>query len=117
MLGDQSLQPHQAGVAEQVRSDLALLVGRKVNAIDPSRQEPGEVLLAQGQRQLAVVVPAARRRSQLRAITSGWCRQYPGSSSAITSRVKRPKPAGLVCHLSAFPESAASVPEANHWPG
>src|SRR5882672_8783339 len=36
-----------------------------------------------------------------------------GSSSAIISRVKRPKPAGLVCHLSAFPESAASVPEAN----
>ena len=32
---DQALQPHQAGVAEQVRADLALFKRREVNAVDP----------------------------------------------------------------------------------
>ena len=38
VLGDQPLQPHQAGVAKQVRADLALLEWRKVDAVDPPRQ-------------------------------------------------------------------------------
>src|SRR5207248_7594727 len=37
----------------------------------------------------------------------------PGSPSAEISRVNRPNPAGLACHVSAFPDSAARVPEAN----
>ena len=38
------LQPHQAGVPEQVRADLALLERRKVDAVDPPRQLPGSGL-------------------------------------------------------------------------
>jgi hypothetical protein len=35
------------------------------------------------------------------------------SLSSVTSMLNRPKPIGLVSHLTDFPESAASVPEAN----
>ena len=35
MLRDPTFQPHQAGVAEQVRADLALFKRREVNAVDP----------------------------------------------------------------------------------
>ena len=34
VLGNHPLQPHQAGMAKQVRPDLALLEWRKVDAID-----------------------------------------------------------------------------------
>ena len=58
MLGDQALQPHQAGVAEQVRADLALLeVGQK-DAVDAPRQQPGQVGLAHRQRQPAESSPS-----------------------------------------------------------
>ena len=46
VLRDQPLQPHQAGVAEQVRADLALLEWRQVDAVDPPRQQPRQVGLA-----------------------------------------------------------------------
>ena len=51
MLGDQPLQPHQAGVAEQVRTDLALLERRQVDAVNAARQQPRQVGLAHRQRQ------------------------------------------------------------------
>jgi len=35
---DQPLQPHQAGVPEQVRPDLALLERRQVDAVNAARQ-------------------------------------------------------------------------------
>jgi len=35
VLRDPTFQPHQAGVAEQVRADLALFKRREVNAVDP----------------------------------------------------------------------------------
>ena len=38
-------QPHQAGVPEQVRADLALLERRKVDAVDPPRQQPARLVL------------------------------------------------------------------------
>ena len=37
VLGDQALQPHQAGVAKQVRPDLALFKWRQVDAIQAPR--------------------------------------------------------------------------------
>ena len=39
MFRDQPLQPHQAGVPEQVRPNLALLERRQVNPVDTPRQE------------------------------------------------------------------------------
>jgi hypothetical protein len=42
MLGDQSLQPEQAGMAEQVGADLALFEIAQEDAVNPSRQEPRE---------------------------------------------------------------------------
>ena len=44
MLGDQSLQPEQAGMAEQVGADLALLEITEEDAMDMRRQEAGEVV-------------------------------------------------------------------------
>jgi len=35
------------------------------------------------------------------------------SLSSVSSMLNRPKPIGLVSHLTIFPDSAASVPEAN----
>ena len=46
MLRNQSLQSHQAGVAEQVRADLTLLEVAQEDAIDALSQQPGEVGLA-----------------------------------------------------------------------
>jgi len=43
---NQSLQLHQAGMPEQVRTDLALLERGKVDAIDASGQQPSQVSLA-----------------------------------------------------------------------
>ena len=50
--------PHQAGVAEQVRADLALLIAQEY-AVNPPRQQPGQVGLAHRQRQLAETAVAA----------------------------------------------------------
>ena len=57
MLRDQP--PHQAGVAEQVRADLALLEVAQEYAVDAARQEPGQARLAHRQRQLAEIVAVA----------------------------------------------------------
>ena len=43
VLGDQPFQPHQAGVPEQVRPDLALLERRQVDAVDAPRQQPRQI--------------------------------------------------------------------------
>jgi hypothetical protein len=50
VLGDQSLQPHQAGMAEQIRDDLALFNVAERDPIDPPRQKPEEVGLAHAER-------------------------------------------------------------------
>ena len=51
VLRDQPLQPHQAGVPEQVRANLALLEWRSMDAVDTARQQPVKVGLAHRQRQ------------------------------------------------------------------
>jgi hypothetical protein len=56
MLGDHALQTHQAGVAEEIRTDLALLKWREVDAVDAARQPPGKIGLAQGERQLSDIL-------------------------------------------------------------
>jgi hypothetical protein len=43
VLGDQPLQPHQAGVAEQVRADLALFERRQMGAVDAPRGYQAEL--------------------------------------------------------------------------
>ena len=59
MLRDQPFQPHQAGVAEQVRADLALLEVAQEDPVDAARQQPGEVGLAHAERQLAEILAVA----------------------------------------------------------
>ena len=56
VLGDQTFQPHQADVAEQIRTDLALLEWCEVNAVHAPRQR---------QRQLADVVTVADQHVEL----------------------------------------------------
>ena len=51
--------PHQAGVAEQVRADLALLEVGEVNAVDAARQQSGEAGLAHVERQSAEILAIA----------------------------------------------------------
>ena len=62
----QPLKAHQAGVPEQVRTNLALLEVGEHDAVHPPRQHAGEVVLPQVQRQrpkvLARSQPACRRR-------------------------------------------------------
>jgi hypothetical protein len=48
--------PKQAGVPEEVGTDLALLEVGQEDAIDAPRKQPGQVRLAHAQRQLANVV-------------------------------------------------------------
>jgi hypothetical protein len=55
VLGDQSFQAHQAGVSEEIRTDLALLEVRQEDAIDAPSEQSGQVSLAHAQRQLANV--------------------------------------------------------------
>ena len=55
VLGDQSFQAHQAGVSEEIRTDLALLEVRQEDAIDAPGEQSGQVSLAHAQRQLANV--------------------------------------------------------------
>jgi hypothetical protein len=59
MLGNHTLQPHQAGVPKQVRADLALLEVGKEDAVDAARQQSGEVGLAHAKRQPADVIAVA----------------------------------------------------------
>jgi len=58
---NQSLQLHQAGMPEQVRTDLALLERGKVDAIDASGQQPSQVSLAHHQRQPVQILAVAHR--------------------------------------------------------
>ena len=59
MLGDHTLQPHQAGVPEQVRADLALLEVGQEYAVDAARQQSGEAGLAHVERQSAEILAIA----------------------------------------------------------
>jgi len=52
VFGERALQSHQAGMAKQVRPDLALLEIGKEDAVDAPRQKPGEAGFAHRQRQL-----------------------------------------------------------------
>ena len=49
VLRDQALEPHQAGCAEQVRADFALLERCGEYAIPPTRQQPRQVGLPNAQ--------------------------------------------------------------------
>ena len=54
MFRDQSFEPHhQAGMAKQIRTDLALLERREVDAVDAPCQQPVKVGLAHAQGKLA----------------------------------------------------------------
>ena len=46
MFRDYTFQPHQAGVPEYIRPDLALFERCHVDAVDTSRRQPGQVGLA-----------------------------------------------------------------------
>jgi len=59
VLRHQPLQPHQAGVPAQVRANLTLFEWRQVNAVNPPRQQLGQVGLAHRQRQLADIFAVA----------------------------------------------------------
>ena len=50
VLGDEPLQPHQAGMAEQVGADLAVLEITEEVAVDAPCQQPRQVRLSHGQR-------------------------------------------------------------------
>jgi hypothetical protein len=57
-----AIESELAGVAEQVRSDPALVEGRDEDAVGAARQQPCKVGLAHGQRQRAEVVAVERQR-------------------------------------------------------
>ena len=59
VLGNHALQSQQAGVPEKVRPDLALFEVAQEDAVDAPRQHPGEIGLAQLQRQFADVLAVA----------------------------------------------------------
>ena len=71
-LRHQSLKPHAAGGAKQVRADLPLFERRHEDAVRPAHQQAGEVGLAQGQRQIPQIVafftpaPSLQRSQGLR---------------------------------------------------
>src|SRR5262245_57769531 len=56
VLGDKSLQAHQAGVPKKVRADLALFEIGQEDAVDASGKQPRQVSLSHAQRQLADVL-------------------------------------------------------------
>src|ERR1700682_3259834 len=60
-LGDHTLKAKLASLAKQVRSDLALFKRRDEDAVRPTCQKPGEIGLAQMQRQLAQVFAFQRQ--------------------------------------------------------
>jgi hypothetical protein len=55
------LRAHQAGVAEQVRADLALLEIAQEDAVDAPRQKTRQACLAHRQRKLAEVLAVAQQ--------------------------------------------------------
>ena len=85
VLRDHALQPHQTGVAEQVRADLALLEVAQEDTVHTPRQQPCEAGLAHRQRQAAEILAIAhqdvegveldlgtsRTKEELR-LRSGW---------------------------------------------
>jgi hypothetical protein len=60
MFRNQSLKAKFAGMPKQVRADLALLKGVDKNPVDPSRQQPGKVVLSKVQRKLPQIVAVKR---------------------------------------------------------
>ena len=64
MLRNQPLEPHVAGRPEQIRTDLALLEWRQLDAINAPTQQPGKIVLAQVQRQRAHVLAIADQDSK-----------------------------------------------------
>ena len=56
---NRAFEPHQAGVPEQVRTDLALLEVGQENAVHALRQPPGKVGLSHAERQLSDVLAVA----------------------------------------------------------
>ena len=61
MFRRQALKSEFAGLPEQVRPDLALLEFAGENALWPARQQAGEAVLAQLQRQLAQILAVHRQ--------------------------------------------------------
>jgi hypothetical protein len=59
VLRHQPLQPHQAGMAKQLRADLALLERREMDAVDAAGQQLLQVGLTHRQRQSPDIVAAA----------------------------------------------------------
>ena len=55
------LQSHQARVAEQIRPDLALFEWRQMDAVDPPRQQPGQIGLAHAEGKLAKILAVAHQ--------------------------------------------------------
>ena len=60
-LGDQALESKFAALPEQVRPDLAGLIGCNEDAVRPSRQQSCQIGLAQGQGQAAQVLTVERQ--------------------------------------------------------
>ena len=60
MFGNQPFEPELTSLAEQIRSDFALLEGCEEDPIWPPSQRPGEIGFAQGQWQLAQVFTVER---------------------------------------------------------
>ena len=60
MFGNQPLEPKFASLAEQIRADFALLVGRKEDPVRAPCQQPREIGFAQTQWQLAQIITVER---------------------------------------------------------
>ena len=58
---NQTLQPHQAGMPEQVRADLAPLERRQMDAVNTPRQKPRQIGLAHIQGKLAEILAVAHQ--------------------------------------------------------
>ena len=63
MFRNQALEPELAGLAEQIRADIALLEGGDEDPIGAPCQQPGEIGFAQAQWQLAQPSPSSARQS------------------------------------------------------
>jgi hypothetical protein len=59
MFADQPFQAHETRMAKQLRADVALLEWRQMDAVDATREQPGQVGLAHRQRQLAKILAVA----------------------------------------------------------
>ena len=65
MFRNQPLQPHQAGVAEQVRANLALFEIAEEDALHSACQEPGEAGFARRQRQTPEILAVADQDARM----------------------------------------------------